>query len=288
MVRSMTAFERRERQGEWGRISWELRSINHRYLDIYPRLPEELRTLEPALRERVGRKLARGKVECSLRYRPAVGVSADVQLNWSYAEQLLAACEALSEKASGAAPVSPVELLRFPGVLKEPEADLEPVVQAALALLDETLDGFIANREREGERLGELIAERAQRIAELVVEVRGRRVEVNARVREKLLAKLGELDTQADSARFEQELIYLLQRLDVDEELDRLETHVAELRRALARREPIGRRLDFLMQELNRESNTLGSKSADTETTQAAVEMKVLIEQMREQIQNIE
>ena len=287
MLRSMTAYDRKERQGDWGRLTWELRSINHRFLDVYLRMPEELRQLEPAVRERLAARLSRGKVECSLRFQSAAG-GAGFEVDWQYTEQLVSACEALAQRLPAAAPVSPLDLLRMPGVLKEPEQDLESVSQAALELLDEAIDGLIDSRARGGARLAELIAERARRIGELAVEVRSRRREVNAQIREKLINRLKELELNADPGRVEQELVMVAQRMDVEEELERLQTHVDEVLRVLKRSEPVGRRLDFLMQELNREANTLSSKSADAATTAAAVEMKVLIEQMREQVQNIE
>lgn len=288
MLRSMTAYDRKERSGDWGKLSWELRSINHRFLDIYPRLPEELRHLEPTVRERVGNTLARGKVECNLRYRPAAGVVTEIEVNWRYTERVLAACGALSQQLSTVAPVNPLELLRLPGVVKESEPDLEPVGAAALELLDQTIAGLIESREREGGKLAEIVRDRADKIGQLASEVRARRQEVNASIRDKLTNRLKELDVSMDPGRLEQELVIIAQRMDVDEELDRLETHVTEVLRVLKRREPVGRRLDFLMQELNREANTLSSKSGDARTTAAGVEMKVLIEQMREQIQNIE
>ncbi len=288
MPRSMTAFDRREARGDWGKLVWELRSVNHRYLDLSPRLPEDLRQIESVVRERVSQRLGRGKVECTLKFAPAAGASSAIELNWPYAEQLIGACEDLAERLPGAAPVSPVELLRVPGVVREPERDLEPIAQAAVDLLDECLAGLVETREREGAKLAELIDGRARRVAELAAELRPKLPEINAKVREKLLARLAEIDAPADNSRLEQELVFVAQRMDVDEELDRLVTHVEEIQRVLKRKEPIGRRLDFLMQELNREANTLGSKAAATEMTQTAVEMKVLIEQMREQIQNLE
>ena len=288
MPRSMTAFDRREARGDWGKLVWELRSVNHRYLDLSPRLPEDLRQIESVVREHVSQRLGRGKVECTLKFAPAAGASAAIELNWPYAEQLIGACEDLAERLPGAAPVSPVELLRIPGVVREPERDLEPIAQAAVDLLDECLAGLVETREREGAKLAELIDSRAHRVAELAAELRPKLPEINAKVREKLLARLAEIEAPADNSRLEQELVFVAQRMDVDEELDRLVTHVEEIQRVLKRKEPIGRRLDFLMQELNREANTLGSKAAATEMTQTAVEMKVLIEQMREQIQNLE
>lgn len=288
VIRSMTAFERRERQDEWGKLSCELRSVNHRYLDITPRLPEELRHLEPAMRERLSARLSRGKLECVVRFRATAQAAGDVELDWTQVDKLLSATTALSQRIGAAAALDPLELLRMPGVVKENERDLEPVAMAALALLDETIQGFIEAREREGTRLAELLSERVAKLRVLVAQVRERRPEVNRLLREKLTQRLREFAINADPGRLEQEMALLAQRLDVDEELDRLDTHIAEVERVLKRREPVGRRLDFLMQELNREANTLSSKSSDSETTQAAVEMKVLIEQMREQVQNIE
>lgn len=288
MVRSMTAFARAETTGEWGKLTWELRTVNHRYLDISARLPEDLRAVEPVLRERVGARLSRGKIECTLRYRPATGVVNDVQVNWPYVERLAEAAERVGGYLPEPAPVSAIEVLRMPGALRETEPDLEPVGQAAATLLEEALDNLIEVRAREGERLAELIAGRAQRLGELGEAVRERRPQLLERLRERYRARLAELAVQADEGRLEQEMAMVAQRLDVDEELDRLQTHVDEVRAVLERDEPIGRRLDFLMQELNREANTLSSKSSDSETTQMAVEMKVLIEQIREQVQNIE
>lgn len=288
MIRSMTAYERKERVGDWGRLTWELRSVNHRFLDVNPRLPEELRQLEPLVRERVAQWVTRGKVECGLRFQPAANTAVDLEVDWRYTERLLAACAAIGEKMTVAGSVSPLDLLRMPGVMQQAEPDLEPVAGAAMALLDEALAGFVESREREGARMAALIQDRAQRIAVLVDEVRSRRVEVAARVREKLMSRLNEMEAAVDAQRLEQELVILAQRMDVEEELERLAMHVDEVLQVLQRQEPVGRRLDFLMQELNREANTLSSKSADAQTTAAAVDMKVCIEQMREQIQNIE
>lgn len=288
MIRSMTAYERKERAGEWGRLTWELRSVNHRFLDVYPRLPEELRQLEPMVRERVMAKLTRGKVECGLRFQPSAGAAMELEIDWPHTRRLLSACAALAEEMEDPDEISPLDLLKMPGVIQQGEPDLEPVAAAALALLDEALAGFIENREREGARLAELIRDRAERIGVLVGEVRSRRVEVAAKVREKLLSRLSDIDGNADPQRLEQELVIIAQRMDVEEELERLAMHVDEVLLVLRRKEPVGRRLDFLMQELNREANTLSSKSADSQTTAAAVDMKVCIEQMREQIQNIE
>ena len=287
MPRSMTAFERCEERTDRGELAWEIRSVNHRYLDLQVRLPEDLRGLEPAVRERVGGRLARGKVECSLRYVPVAAERA-VEVDWSYLDQLLEAARGVDVRLHGAAPIPATELLRFPGVLIEAPRDLGPVREAALALLDRTLDGFVAAREREGDRLDALLRERLDAVERTVDEVRRNLPAVESRNRERLEARLAELGQPADAARLEQEMVYQAQRLDASEELDRLAAHCDEIRAILQRDEPVGRRLDFLMQELNREANTLGSKAGGLETTSGSVELKVLIEQMREQIQNLE
>ena len=210
------------------------------------------------------------------------------QVNWRVAEGLLAACDELGRRIPGAAAFSALDLLRVPGVLQEGEVDLGPVAAAALESLEQALEELVASRAREGERLAEVIRDRAAAVEQLTAEVRRYRGEVNRRLRERLLTRLGELEVPTDPGRLEQELVYAAQRLDVDEELERLAAHVEEVRAALDRPEPVGRRLDFLMQELQREANTVASKSSDADTTRAAVDMKVLIEQMREQVQNLE
>lgn len=288
MIRSMTAFARRERQEEWGVLVWELRSVNHRYLEVSLRLPEELRAQENLFRERVRARLGRGKVECSLRFQPGAGAAGSVQVNEALARSLIEACERVEKLMSNAARLSAMDVLRWPGVSVETKPDLEPVQGAAMALLEEALNDLVATREREGARLKEAIEQRLKAVAGLVSEVRARRPQVLAAIREKLLTRIKALDLEPDGARLEQELAVIAQRLDVEEELDRLQTHLQEAADVLRRDEPVGRRLDFLMQEFNREANTLASKANDAQTTQAAVELKVLIEQMREQVQNIE
>lgn len=288
MIRSMTAFARQEQQGGGGKLIWELRSVNHRYLDIHVHLPEELRSLEGSLRERLGRRLGRGKIECTLRYRPGIGAADAVRINWPYAEQVIAGCLSLGQLLPQAAPISPLELLRLPGVLQEADSDLQPIAEAALELLETALDELLSMREREGERLASMLRERAVQIGELTRQVRGRRATVIRAAQERLLARIEGFKVNAEPGRLEQELVLIAQRLDVEEELQRLLSHIDEVEQVLLQNVPVGRRLDFLMQELNREANTLASKSSDTETTRAAVTMKVLIDQMREQVQNIE
>lgn len=288
MIKSMTAFARESRRADWGELTWEIRTVNHRYLEPWLRLPEELRGLETAIRARLGQRLHRGKVDCTLRFTPAAGAPGSLRINSAYVEQLLAAAERLAERLGRPATPSPFELLRWPGVIEEPERDLDAVSAEALAALDAALASLIDNREREGERLAALLIERCERLQACVMRVRARLPMVLDEVRERLANRLAELRAELDPSRLEQEIVLVAARLDVDEELDRLESHIAEVRAVLQRPEAVGRRLDFLMQELNREANTLGSKSADVEVTREVVEMKVLIEQMREQVQNIE
>jgi uncharacterized protein (TIGR00255 family) len=288
MIRSMTAFARAEADTEFGQLTWELRSVNHRYLEISLRMPEELRSLEPVVRERVGKALGRGKVECNLRYRPATDNGADLQLDPEVVERVGRACAHLGAQLGQIQPLNPLELLRWPGVLQETERDLTPLAGQASALLDQALAELGATRAREGAQIHDLLASRCTAMVELLRAERTRLPQVRARLREKLTARLAELQAAVDQDRLEQELVFLAQKMDVDEELDRLDGHIAEVRRVLERPEPVGRRLDFLMQEFNREANTLGSKSADADTTRTAVELKVLIEQMREQVQNVE
>ncbi len=288
MLRSMTAFARREADTETGVISWEIRSLNHRYLEPGLRLPEELRAAEAAVRERLGKRLARGKVECTCRYRPLSAGAVPVDIDADNLARLLVACDKVAAELPAAVPLNPLDILRWPGVLQENVVDTEPLVSSALTLLDRTLDDLVANREREGEQIAGLLRQRCDAMSALVMKARELLPGIRAALRTRLETRLAELDIPADPGRLEQELVLQLQKVDVDEEMDRLQNHIEEVRRVLERREPIGRRLDFLMQELNREANTLGSKSVSSETTGISVELKVLIEQMREQVQNVE
>lgn len=288
MIRSMTGFARRQGQDNWGALQLELRSVNHRYLEITPRLPDELRQLEPKLREGISRRLSRGKLECNVRYQPPQAVADELAINLELVKQLAHASREVDSIIYNPAPINSLEVLRWPGVLESPGVDEEQLKQALLALLDEALDELDDNRRREGEKLQAIILQRCDAAEAVVAAVRKRLPEVLSGVRARLHNRLAELKQELDQERLEQEMVLLAQKLDVDEEMDRLATHIEEVRRVLESDEPVGRRLDFLMQELNREANTLGSKSADSETTKASVELKVLIEQMREQIQNIE
>jgi uncharacterized protein (TIGR00255 family) len=283
----MTAFARHSIECQWGSAAWEIRSVNHRYLETGFRMPETVRDLETTLRELTRKHLQRGKVDCTLQLNIAKQ-SGDIAINQSLAVQYIAASEQLARLMADPAKISPLDILRWPGVLSEPEIDREELKNTLLRLFEETLDQLVEGRRREGEKLRELVEHRLDAIAVQLATVRSRLPELLAAQRQKLIDRLQEVSAQLDQNRLEQELVLLAQRADVDEELDRLDSHLGEIRRVLQRQEPIGRRLDFLMQELNREANTLSSKSIATDTTNAAVELKVLIEQMREQIQNIE
>ncbi len=288
MLKSMTAFSRKESTGEWGTLTWEMRSVNHRYLDISLRLSEEFRAIEPAVRERLNAKLSRGKIEVSLKFKAAQSVSAELVVNEDLARQVVAAARQVQLLAGDSAPVSATEIFRWPGVIGQAETDMGSLHQAALSLLDTTIVDYIETRGREGEKTADMLEERCAGIVGILERVRVLRPKAAERQRSKMMARLADLDVEHDSGRLEQELVYIAQRMDVDEELDRLGAHVSELRNVLQRNEPVGRRLDFLVQEFNREANTLGSKSSDAEVTAQAVDLKVLIEQMREQVQNIE
>ncbi|MDG6348617.1 YicC family protein [Luteimonas sp. 8-5] len=282
----MTAYASAERTSADGTLACELRAVNHRFLEVGMRLPDELRALEPVLRERVAARASRGKVDLVLRLRPPEGADA-LQLDAAMLDQLAAAAREL-EARFPRLQVGFAELLQFPGVVGGNSHDPQALQAAALAVLDEALDQFVAAREREGAKLAEVIGERVDAIARIAAEVRTLMPLIGAGQRQKLEARLTDLPHPVEPGRMEQELVLWLQKLDVDEELDRLDSHVAEIRRVLGQREPVGRRLDFLLQEFNREANTLGSKSVDARTSAAAIELKVLIDQVREQVQNIE
>lgn len=286
MIRSMTAYATAERATEGGTLACELRAVNHRFLELGLRLPEELRVLEPALRERIAARIARGKLDFSLRLRSPEG-EGGLQLNASLVRQLSELALDMTARFP-ALRTEFIDLLQYPGVLQARATDAEVLQAEALALLDTLLDQFVGAREREGEKLAEAIRERVDALAARAAEVRELIPTIRAGQRAKLDARLADLAQGADPGRVEQELVLWLQKLDVDEELDRLDSHVKEIRRVLKQTEPVGRRLDFLLQEFNREANTLGSKSVDVRTTNIAVELKVLIDQIREQVQNIE
>jgi uncharacterized protein (TIGR00255 family) len=284
----MTAFASSGGENAGYHLNWEIRGVNHRHLDIALRLPEAFRTLEPEFRACIGRHLKRGRVEASLQCRRG-GETAEIPaVNLELARRLMDAVNQVQPLLPSPAPVSALEVLRWPGVLGEAEALPETLAETAESLLEEALRQLVAVREREGAQLAELILARCQGLREQVARARERLPAVLDGLRDRMRARIEEVCASADPARLEQEMAIIAQRLDVAEEMDRLSEHLDEIGRILSQKEPVGRRLDFLMQELNREANTLGSKSQDMETTRASVEMKVLIEQMREQVQNLE
>jgi len=287
MTQSMTAFARKEASYPWGSLSWELRAVNHRYLEPQLKLHEALRDLEPIVREKLRSSLSRGKVECTLRYHAEAGAT-QIKIDANRVASLMQALEQIKSHSSDLAPVDPLALLNYPGVQISGGLDTETVLNAASELLDETLEQFLEARRREGAELANLIHQRLDAIDDIVKNVREILPGIVTNQTAQLHQKVAQLGVDLDPQRLEQEVVLLAQRADVAEELDRLQTHVNEVRRVLKQRGPVGRRLDFLMQELNREANTLGSKSVVTSTTASSVELKVLIEQMREQIQNIE
>ena len=288
MLKSMTAFSRQEEVNQWGTIVWEIRSVNHRYLDLSIRMPEELRNIEPKARDLLNGSLSRGKVEAALRYKQGDIEGAEITVNEALAQQLASAAQSVQKLIGNTEPLSAIEILRWPGVVGQVEKDLGPLQKRVLELLSTTIVDYLETRGREGARTATMLRERCDAIEAIVAKVRVLRPQAIERQRAKLISRIEELDTDHDNGRLEQELVYIAQRLDVDEELDRLTAHISELRDILQRDEPVGRRLDFLVQEFNREANTLSSKSADAETTALSVDLKVLIEQMREQVQNIE
>ncbi|MDY6927097.1 MAG: YicC/YloC family endoribonuclease [Pseudomonadota bacterium] len=287
MIYSMTAFARSEVKKDWGTAVWEIRSVNQRYLETYFRLPEQFRSLEPLLRDRFRKRLQRGKVECALRFTANDAAVTKLTLNEELAKQVLHAADWVQSHGQSTG-VNPLDVLRWPGVIAAEEADMDTIQADLLAGLDKAMDDFITARGDEGENLKSLIEQRLDAIEVEAKKVAGRMPEILNWQRERILTRFEEAKLELDAARIEQEMILLAQKVDVAEELDRLNSHVGETRKILNKGGACGRRLDFMMQEFNRESNTLGSKSINTEITQSAVELKVLIEQMREQIQNIE
>jgi len=286
MIRSMTAYAGGERTTPWGTLGCELRSVNHRFLEVGVRLPEELRALEPQLRERVAGRISRGKLDLVMRLR-APEAASSLAVDEALVEQLGDLARRLHSRFPDMR-INFTDLLQYPGVLRGEAADTAALHAEALVLLDEVIHGFVAAREREGDTLAAAIAERVDAVERIAAEVRTLIPAIREGQRAKLAARLADLPHPVDPGRAEQELVMWLQKLDVDEELDRLGSHIGEIRRVLRQREPVGRRLDFLLQEFNREANTLGSKSVDSRTSNAAVELKVLIDQIREQVQNLE
>jgi uncharacterized protein (TIGR00255 family) len=289
MIRSMTGFARRERQGPWGTLTCEIRAVNHRYLELSLRMPEDLRAMENEARQLVSSALRRGKVDVGVYLRGQPAQAATIEINRAALEQVVrATTEVKATAGAELAEVNPLELLRWPGVVREPDKDLRPVTAAALDLVRETVAELNESRAREGARIREMLVTRCEGLRQSVSEMRARLPDIAARIRARVAERIAQFGTTVDPARLEQELVLLAYKMDFEEELDRLGSHVTETLQVLDAKEPAGRRLDFLMQEFNREANTLSSKSQDADTTRAAVDMKVLIEQMREQVQNVE
>ena len=287
MIYSMTAFAHLEIKKEWGNAVWEIRSVNQRFLETYFRLPEAFRHLEMGLRERLRNSLTRGKVECSLRVELAQASNNKIALNNDYAEQVIASLKTL-QGIAGEGEINLVDVLRYPGVVDAQSQDLDQIAQDLLAGFEQILTDFIAMRGREGANLQAIIQQRLDSIAEIAQSVQNQMPEVLQWQKDRLQQRFEELNLQLDPQRLEQEMVLTAQRVDVAEELDRLQLHVKETSSILKKGGAVGRKLDFMMQELNRESNTLASKSINANITNSAVELKVLIEQMREQIQNLE
>jgi uncharacterized protein (TIGR00255 family) len=288
MLRSMTGFSRAERSTPAGLLAWEIRGVNHRYLEIGLRLPEELRASEAEFRRAIGTAARRGKVDASFYVRPAAGGGREFTLDAELLEKLIDHARSVRERCGQQGRIDAADLLRWPGVVKDAERDTASLATAASALLDVALAGFAASRASEGERIADMLTTRAAQLLATVEEVGARLPDVQARIKAKLVERVAALGAEVGGERLDQEVAMLVQKMDVAEELDRLRSHVAELRGSLASGDAVGRKLDFLMQEFNREANTLSSKSQDIETTRKAVELKVLIEQMREQVQNVE
>jgi uncharacterized protein (TIGR00255 family) len=288
MTLSMTAFSRQQQEQKWGSLTWEIRSVNHRYLETSVRLPESLRALENGVREAVRKRLTRGKVECALRFQSEAKVSSDLHLNTKLIQQLVQANIEIEQITGTSVSLNNMEVLRWPGVIEEQDFDKTSIEKQALSLFSAALDDLVATREREGAELQGFIQQRIDSVREIVVSIRNKMPEILAKQKQNILDRLADLQAELEPSRLEQEVSLLAQKADVEEELDRLDSHLNEVERVLGAKGQKGRRLDFLMQELNREANTLSSKSIVVETTVNAVELKVLIEQMREQIQNIE
>jgi len=288
MVKSMTAYARSSVENEQCLIHWELKTLNHRYLDISCRLPDALRSVEMSARQLIQQYLGRGKVELVCQFHLKKNAGSSIKIDIDKVNDVIAACNEIEMQMGVGQTVNPVEILKYPGVVSDAGQKIDFDEALILQSLETALIKLNKDREQEGERLMSLVLDRAKRLRNIVQTIRKRQPEVTAKIREKLEKKLQELTEEADTERLHQEWVYMAQKMDIDEELDRLVSHLVCLQTAFTVDEPVGRRLDFLMQEFNREANTVSSKSADAETSKAAVELKVLIEQMREQVQNIE
>jgi uncharacterized protein (TIGR00255 family) len=288
MLKSMTGFARAERSTPMGLLAWEIRSVNHRYLEVGLRLPEELRASEAEYRRAIGTAARRGKVDASLYVRPGPAAGRELALDSDLLDALIERAGAVRRRLGAEGRIDAVDLLRWPGVVKDAERDAAGLAAAATGLLAEALTAFTASRASEGERIAQMLSARATQVTAIVGAIGARLPEVQARIRARLQERLAALRAEVDPERIEQEVALLVQKMDVAEELDRLGSHVDELTATIRSGDAVGRKLDFLMQEFNREANTLSSKSQDVDTTRQAVELKVLIEQMREQVQNVE
>jgi uncharacterized protein (TIGR00255 family) len=288
MIHSMTAFARESTNTEHGTITVELRSVNHRYLDCSFKLPDVLRALEPQLREQASKGLGRGKLDCLIRVQSHAARAGNWQVDTQQLDRLLEATRGIEAKLEDIRPLNALEILQFPGICSSEDESEEALQKTAAALFARALEDLRSARRREGEKLAQLVGDRLEQVAQEVGATRKGLPALLQQQRDRVAARIQELDVEVDQGRLEQELVYMAQKADVDEELDRLDAHISEVRRTLEKGGPCGRRLDFLMQEFNREANTLSSKSTSSDTTRSAVELKVLIEQMREQIQNIE
>jgi uncharacterized protein (TIGR00255 family) len=288
MTASMTAFCRSQSELPDGCLVWEIRSVNHRYLDVHLKLPEQLRALESGCREQINGKLNRGRIDATLKVEPGNSISGGFAVNEAILVSLGESLALVKARIAGAGAADPCEILRWPGVLDKPDEDVDGMIENALGVLAGALDELVEVRLREGLRLQQLISDRVTAAREIVRDLKSVLPEIEMNIRQRWQRRLDELGDEVDPSRLNQELALLLTRIDVSEELDRLDTHFDEVERVLSGNRPAGRRLEFIMQELNREANTLGAKSADLRNTSAAVELKVLIDQMREQVQNVE
>ncbi|WP_417880299.1 YicC/YloC family endoribonuclease [Vibrio sp.] len=288
MIYSMTAYARKEIKSDWGNAVWEIRSVNQRYLETYFRLPEQFRGLEPILRERFRKRLARGKVECHLRFEANTKAQSALNINEDLAKQVIQAANQVMSLTGEDSRINPFQVMNWPGVMEAPEQDMDAIQKELLEAFEDATSDFIEARGREGANMKALIDQRLEAITAEAAKVRARMPEILQWQRDRLLNKFEEAKIELDSSRVEQELILLAQKSDVAEELDRLDSHVKEANNIMEKGGACGRKLDFMMQEFNREANTLASKSISTDVTASGVELKVLIEQMREQIQNIE
>jgi len=288
MVRSMTAFARQTLENELGTLTCELKSVNHRFSEVSMRLPEELRPMEAQIRDKIGQTVKRGKIDANFRYQAPPAQEVGFELDQKLINAIAAASENVEKLLSGTSPLRTTDVLKWPGVLKTPEVETDRLGAVAITLLENALEELGESRAREGEKLKQMLLDRCDAMAKEVATVQQRIPAAIEAMRERIKEKLAEWQAELDETRLEQEIVFLCNKSDVAEEMDRLQAHVIEVKRVLEEDKPIGRRLDFLMQELNREANTLSSKSPDTEMTRAAVELKVLVEQMREQVQNIE